>query len=107
MEWHATWEDPLTSYLSSFDSLIGDARTRATFTAVVHGISAAGSLVCQRSAVHAPLLAAVQQGAQPILRMVTGARTQRSPRLDAAPLTAHLRPARSNTWTARQPMKWG
>ncbi len=31
MEWNATWNDPLTSYVAAFDGLIGDKRTRKTF----------------------------------------------------------------------------
>ena len=49
MEWQAAWEDPFTAYLAQFDSLIGDARTRTTFTDTVKGILAAGSLVCQET----------------------------------------------------------
>jgi hypothetical protein len=30
MEWKATWNDPLTSYVNAFDELIGDQRTRKT-----------------------------------------------------------------------------
>ncbi len=91
MEWQATWEDPCTTYLAQFDGLIGDARTRTTFTATVKGIIAAGSLVCQRIAAASPVLAAVQNGAQRIIRMVSGESTKRSPDLDAAHLTATLR----------------
>lgn len=91
MEWQATWEDPFTRYLSPFHDLIGDARTRTTLTETVQGMIGAGSLVCQRSAAHAPILAAVQDGAQRILRMVTGGSTKRSPDLDADHLTATLR----------------
>ena len=92
MEWHATWEDPFGSYLHHFDGLIGDARTRTTFSETVKGIIAAGSLVCRRIAAHSPVCAAVQDGAQRILRMVTHESTKRSPDLDAEPLTAKLRP---------------
>jgi len=91
MEWHATWEDPFTTYLTQFASLIGDARTRVTFTATVKGIIAAGSLVCQRIAAQSPLLAAVKDGAQRVLRLATGESTKRSPKLDADHLTAKLR----------------
>jgi hypothetical protein len=91
MEWKATWEDPFTAYLTRFDGLIGDARTRTTFGATVKGILAAGSLVCQRIAAHAPVLAAVRNGAQRVLRMVKGTTTTRSPQLNAAHLTATLR----------------
>ena len=30
MEWNATWNDPLRSYLAPYDELIGDKRTRTT-----------------------------------------------------------------------------
>jgi hypothetical protein len=91
MEGETTWEDPFAAYLTHFDGLFGDARTRTTFAATVQGILAAGSLVCQRIAAHAPLLATVQNGAQRIIRMVAGDSTKRSPELDAVHLTAKLR----------------
>src|SRR5919199_283039 len=91
MEWQTAWEDPFTAYLTQFDSLIGDARTRTTFTETVKGIIAAGSLVCERIAAQSPIFAAVRDGAQRMLRMVTGESTKRSPTLDAAHLTAKLR----------------
>ncbi len=91
MEWHAPWDDPFTAYRNQFDSLIGDARTSTTFTETGNGILAAGSRVCHRSAAHSPLLAAVQNGAQRVLRMVSGASTKRSPHLDAVQLPAKLR----------------
>ncbi len=91
MEWHPTWEDPFTTYLHPFEGLLGDARTRTTFTATVKGIIGAGSLVCQRIATESPVLAAVQNGAQRVIRMVMGASTKRSPDLDATHLTAKLR----------------
>ncbi len=91
MEWQTTWDDPFTAYLMQFDSLLGDARTRTTFTATVTGILAAGSLVCQRMAAASPVLAAVQNGGQRVIRMLTGESTKRSPDLDAAHLTAKLR----------------
>src|SRR5919107_1042938 len=91
MEWHATWDDPLTAYLRQFDSLFGDVRTRTTFTETVKGVIAAGSLVCQRIAACSPVFAAAHNGAQRIIRMISGASTKRSPALDAAHLTATLR----------------
>lgn len=45
MEWNATWNDPLTSYVAAFDQLIGDQRTRRTFGETIRGIIGAGSLV--------------------------------------------------------------
>ncbi len=91
MEWQGTWEDPFTTYLTHFEGLIGDARTRTTFAETVKGIIAAGSLVCQRIAAQSPVFAAVRDGAQRILRMVTGESTKRSPTLAAEHLTAKLR----------------
>ncbi len=91
MEWHATWNDPVTTYLTQFESLLGDARTRTTFTETVKGVIAAGSLVCQRIAACSLVLATAHNGAQRIIRMVTGASTTRSPNLDAEHLTATLR----------------
>ena len=91
MEWRTSWDDPLTTYLTQFDGLLGDARTRTTLTEPVKGIIAAGSLVCHRSAAASPILAAVQHGAQRVIRMVMGESTKRSPDLDAAHLTAKLR----------------
>jgi hypothetical protein len=91
MEWHATWEDPFVRYLTYFDDLIGDARTRITFAETVKGIIAAGSLVCHRIAAHSPVLATGHHGAQRVIRMVTGDSTTRSPDLTAEHLTAKLR----------------
>ncbi|MDP9315946.1 MAG: transposase [Chloroflexota bacterium] len=91
MEWHATWDDPFTAYLRQFDSLLGDIRTRTTFTETVKGVIAAGSLVCQRIAACSSVLATAHTGAQRIIRMVSGESTKRSPNLDAAHLTATLR----------------
>jgi hypothetical protein len=91
MDWQATWDDPFTTYLQTFDSLIGDTRTRTTFSETVKGIIGAGSLICQRIAAHSPVFAAVKDGAQRILRMASGESTKRSPHLDAAHLTAKLR----------------
>ena len=84
-------EETFTTYLTHFDVLIAYARTRTTFTETVKGIIAAGSLVCQRIAAQSPVLAAVQNGAQRVIRMVMGESTKRSPDLDAAHLTAKLR----------------
>ena len=91
MQWQATWDDPCTAYLTQFDSLMGDARTRTTLTATVKAIIAAGSLVCHRIAAASPVLASVQNGAQRVIRLVTGKSTKCSPKLDAAHLTATLR----------------
>ena len=91
MDWHATWDDPFAPYLHHFHSLIGDHRTRITLAETVKGIIAAGSLVCHRIAAHSPVLAAVRNGAQRVIRMVVGDSTKRSPDFDADHLTAKLR----------------
>ena len=91
MEWQAQWDDPFATYLSRFDSRIGDARTRTTVHATVKGILAAGSTVCARIAAQSPVFAKVSHGAQRIIRMRKGASTKRSPHLDAEHLTAELR----------------
>jgi hypothetical protein len=44
IEWKTTWNDPLTSYVAAFDTLIGDQRTRKTFGETVRGIIGAGCL---------------------------------------------------------------
>jgi hypothetical protein len=90
MEWQANWEGPLQSYLQRFDGLLGDARTRRTFQESIKGIMAAGTLICQRIAACSPLLSKAKDGAQRILRLATGERTQRS-QVDAEHLTAQLR----------------
>lgn len=90
MSLDTAWEAPLASYLQTFRPLIGDRRTASTFAAVVYGILAAGSTICQRIAKHSPELAASGRGAQRVIRMVTGASTMRS-QLDAPHLTAQLR----------------
>jgi hypothetical protein len=91
MKWELDWNDPFTCYLEPFETLVGDRRTWVTLTETVRGIIGSGSLVCQRIAAHAPVLAAVKKGAQRVIRMVTGTTTKRSPNLDAAHLTAQLR----------------
>ena len=91
MEWQATWTDPFTTSLTHVDALIGAARTRTTLTETVKGLVAGGSLVCQRIAAASPVLASVQNGAPRVIRRVTGARTTRSPQLDAEQLTAKRR----------------
>jgi Transposase DDE domain len=91
MKWELAWNDPCTTYLDPYATLIGDRRTWITFTETVKGIVASGSLVCQRIASHSPILSAVTKGAQRIIRMVKGTTTKRSPDLDADHVTAQLR----------------
>ncbi len=91
MQWELDWNDPFTSYLESFEPLVGDRRTWTTLTETVKGILTSGSLVCTRIAAQSPVLGMVKKGAQRIIRMVTGATTKRSPDLDADHLTAQMR----------------
>jgi len=91
MKWELDWNDPFTSYLESFEALVGDRRTWTTLTETVKGIISSGSLVCTRIAAQSPVLGRVKKGAQRIIRMVRGATTKRSPDLDAEQLTAQLR----------------
>ena len=90
MEWKATWNDPLTSYVGAFDELIGDQRTRKTFGETIRGIIGAGSLICQQIAGQSPVLNQGKKGAQRVIRLATGESTQRSA-LDDRHLTARLR----------------
>jgi hypothetical protein len=90
MEWNTTWEDPLTRYVKQFDGLIGDQRTRKTFGEIVKGIIAAGSLICQQIAAQSAELSKGKKGSQRVIRLATGASTQRS-ELDAEHLTKRLR----------------
>jgi hypothetical protein len=90
MEWKTTWDDPLTSYVTAFDDLIGDKRTRKTFGETLRGIIGAGSLVCQQIAGQSPLLSQGKKGAQRVIRLAMGESTRRSD-LDDRHLTARLR----------------
>ena len=65
-------------YLGHFDGLIGDKRTGKTFGEIVRGIINAGSLVCQQIAAHSPVLSAVKDGAQRVIRFAKGESTKRS-----------------------------
>ena len=90
MEWNPTWEDPLTSYVKQFAGLIGDRRTYQTFGETVKGIITAGSLICQQIAAGSAELSKGKKGSQRVMRLATGASTQRS-ELDAEHLTQRLR----------------
>ena len=90
MEWTPTWEDPLTSYVKQFAGLIGDQRTGKTFGEIVKGIIASGSLICQQIAAGSAELSKGKKGSQRVIRLATGASTQRS-ELDAEQLTKRLR----------------
>jgi hypothetical protein len=89
MEWKATWNDPLTSYLEAFETLIGDKRTRKTLGEPIGGIIA-GSLSWKPIAGQSPVLSQGKKGAQRVMRLAMGERTQRSD-LDDRPLKARLR----------------
>src|SRR5579863_619931 len=90
MEWQASWEESLESYLQHFDGLLGDKRTRRTFQASITGILAAGTLICQRIAACSAELSRAKDGAQRVLRLATGESTKRS-QVDAEHLTEQLR----------------
>ena len=90
MEWNPTWGNPLTSYVKHFDGLIGDQRTRKTFGEIVKGIIGTGSLICQQIAGQSAELSKGKKGSQRVVRLATGASTQRS-ELDAEHLTECLR----------------
>jgi hypothetical protein len=92
MEWNATWNEPLKTYLTPYHNLIGDQRTRTTFDETIRGIMGAGSLICQQIAVHSPVMAKAKKGAHRIIRLASGESTQRS-ELDAVHLTKQLREA--------------
>jgi len=90
MEWKATWEDPLTSYVKQFEGVIGDQRTRRTFAEIVKGIIGAGSLICQQIAAKSAELSQGKKGSQRVIRLAKGESTKRS-QLDAEHLTQCLR----------------
>ncbi len=92
MEWKTTWNDPLTSYVAPYQSLMGDKRTRTTFAETIRGIIGAGSLICQQIATHSVVLAKAKKGAQRVLRLASGQSTLRS-EIDAEHLTKQLREA--------------
>jgi len=83
-------ESLLHEYLSGFDSIIGDKRTRETFTEVVKGVIGSGSLICERIAARSPVLSETKDGAQRVIRLATGESTIRS-QLDAKTITAKQR----------------
>lgn len=90
MELKDTQEALLPEYLASFDGLIGDKRTRATFGETVKGVISAGSLVCQRIAASSAILSVTKEGGQRVSRMARGESTKRSS-INAGTLTAALR----------------
>jgi hypothetical protein len=90
VELEAAQEGLLPEYLSSFDGLIGDQRTRRTLWEIVKGIINGGSLVCQRIAAASAELSVAKDGGQRVSRLATGESTKRS-KIDAVTLTAALR----------------
>ena len=76
MEWEATWQDPLTTYLQAFDVLISDQRTRRTLQETIRGIIGAGSLICQQIAVHSALLSKGKKGWQRVARLALSSTLQ-------------------------------
>ena len=90
MAWTTTWDDPLTSYVEAFDTLIGDKRTRKTFGETIRGIIGAGSLIWKPIAGQSPVLNQGKKGAQRVIRLAMGESTHRSD-LDDRHLTARLR----------------
>ena len=90
MDWQTTWDSPFSLFLVSFASLIGDKRTRATFAAILYGIIATGSTVCEQIGAHAPLLATAKRRGQRVIRFCCGTTTTRSA-LNDVQLTARLR----------------
>lgn len=80
----------LTEYLGHFDGLLGDERTRTTFSETIRGIINAGSLVCQQIAAHSTVLSRAKEPGQRVSRFATGESTKRS-EVDAEHLTAKLR----------------
>ena len=90
MELRAREVDALGPYLSYYDSLIGDCRTRALFRGTIKGIIGSESLVCAQIAAQSPDLSARANSPQRIRRMARQQTTQRS-ELDADSLTERLR----------------
>ena len=45
MKWELAWNDPCTTYLDPYATLIGDRRTWITFTETVKGIVASGRCI--------------------------------------------------------------
>jgi hypothetical protein len=90
VELRATEQDALSTYLSYYDSLIGDRRTQALFQGTIKGIIGSESLVCAQIAAQSPQLAARPNSAQRIRRLALQESTKRSS-LDAESLMERLR----------------
>jgi hypothetical protein len=104
MELSAAEHDLFTQYLSSFDGLVGDRRTRALLGATVRGIIGAESLRCSRIAAFSPALAAGRHGERRIRRMLHGETTKRSS-LDADVIVQRLQ-ARGVEQLRGEPAIW-
>jgi len=78
VELQAAQQSLLEEYLGRYGGLIGDKRTGVTFSEIVRGILGAGSLVCQQIAAQSPVLSALQDGSQRVIRFVKGKSTKRS-----------------------------
>ena len=90
MELRPAESDALATYLSYFDSLIGDRRTQTLFRGTIKGIIGAESLVCAQIAAQSPELAARPNSPQRIRRLARQTTTRRST-LDAASITGQIR----------------
>ncbi len=90
MELRPTETDAFATYLSYYDSLIGDRRTQTLFRGTITGIIGSESLVCAQIAAQSPDLATRPNSAQRIRRLAMQESTKRST-LDAASLTKRLR----------------
>jgi hypothetical protein len=82
--------DTSETFLSAFDSLTGDERTRRTFQGVIHAIISGESLRAAVIARFPPEMAAIRNGEGRVRRMAEGDSTKRS-RLDADQVTNILR----------------
>ncbi len=77
-------------YVATFDTLMGDQRTKTTFAEVIQGIIGSDSLCASQIARFSPRLASSQWADKRVRRMATGESTGRS-RSDADSLMAALR----------------
>lgn len=77
-------------YLSAFDILIGDERTKRTFRGVIEGIIGGGSLRATVIARFSPIMAAIKNAERRVRRLAEGESTKRS-NLDAVSVTSVMR----------------
>lgn len=90
MELNQNEREQSEDYLSAFEQLSGDERTRKSFNAIVYGIIGAESLRASQIARFSPGLAAVKYGERRVRRMAGEESTKRS-QLDADHVTEVLR----------------